>query len=150
MYQMILKNRLQSLLKYKPLWILGLPVVLVLFFIVLIFPPMGEGSRLSAKKWMRNFSNISTPRQAQKTYPSVVVKTFENGEWVFGICKDSHSSMFGGTVVVKDSRGTVRAFFGHVCGGNFLRGAILSRENNIDDVYRRLNACHFQEYKTSH
>jgi hypothetical protein len=46
---------------------------------------------------------------------------FKNGEWVTGVAKDSHglySDWYGGgTVVMKDSRGRVRCFFGHVCGG---------------------------------
>lgn len=45
---------------------------------------------------------------------------FPNGEWVVGVAKDSHglySEWYGGgTVVLKDSRGRVRCFFGHVCG----------------------------------
>ncbi len=50
---------------------------------------------------------------------------FPNGEWVTGVTKDSHglySEWFGGgTVVLKDSSGRVRCFFGHVCGvGNFM------------------------------
>lgn len=45
---------------------------------------------------------------------------FPNGEWVAGVAKDSHALYAqwtgGGTVVLKDSRGRVRCFFGHVCG----------------------------------
>jgi hypothetical protein len=42
-----------------------------------------------------------------------------NGEWVFGHGINSHGLHPGhGTLVLRDSRGRVRIFFGHVCGPN--------------------------------
>lgn len=53
----------------------------------------------------------------------------------------------GGTLVVKDSRGAIRAFFGHVCGPRFLEGQ-LERAKSLDDFYDHcLPEWHFQEYE---
>jgi hypothetical protein len=67
---------------------------------------------------------VADPEEARRRYSGVAAKRFDNGEWVFGVCRDSHAYRDGGTVVIKDSTGAVRAFFGHVCGGHFLEGGL--------------------------
>jgi hypothetical protein len=62
---------------------------------------------------------ITNPEMAVRLHPDWAAIRFPNGEWVFGRGIDSHWFSVGrGTLVVKDSRGRVRIFFGHVCGNN--------------------------------
>jgi hypothetical protein len=81
---------------------------------------LGKGSPAYAAKWRARLHPLSDPDAARATHPEIEVLRFGNGEWVIGVSDDSHASHWGGTVVVKDSTGQVRAFFGHVCGSRFL------------------------------
>ena len=103
--------------------LLALPVV---FVIVGMQTTGGTGSMAEAVK-LRPLVEAMPPPAASfaNRDTETVGLVFPNGEWVVGITKDSHawfSAYFGGgTVVLKDSRGRVRCFFGHVCGvGNFM------------------------------
>lgn len=117
------------------------------FALFMLNKPMGTGSTSYADDWMERLSDISSPDEAQRKYDDVAVKRFEHGEWIVGVCRDSHASMFGGTIVTRDSRGNTRAFFGHVCGSSFLK-ATFTRANDIDAVYGALlNGCRFREHK---
>jgi hypothetical protein len=63
--------------------------------------------------------SIDDPDTALQLHPDWVAFRFKDSEWVFGHGIDSHGFRSGsGTLVVKDSRGRVRIFFGHVCGTN--------------------------------
>ena len=96
----------------------------------------GEGSPEYARWWGTAFRKVSDPESAKALYPEVAVKRFDNGEWIFGISLDSHASIRGGTIVLKDSTGRVRAFFGHVCGPapGFLEAALIDARS-LADVY---------------
>jgi hypothetical protein len=93
-----------------------------------------KGSPEYAVKWKEAFEALNTPEDAQARYPEVVTKRFDNGEWLFGIGRDSHWYRDGGTIVVKDSTGKIRAFFGHVCGPTFLE-AHLGRPKSLEEFY---------------
>jgi hypothetical protein len=86
---------------------------------------MGDGSMDEAKRLRPIVEGISGPdaHVGEAGYRAI---RFENGEWVAGVAKDSHALYAqwygGGTVVLKDSRGRVRCFFGHVCGSGSLGG----------------------------
>jgi len=84
-----------------------------------------NGSPKLAAEWKAELSQYRTPEEAQSRNKNIIVLRFENGEWLFGRCQSSHGvwRRGGGTVVVKDSTGRVRAFFGHVCGDECL-GAV--------------------------
>ncbi len=99
-----------------------------------LFLGYGEGSPAHAQRWKEAFEGLPDPETAQSQYPEVVAKRYANEEWIFGVCEDSHSSPWGGTVVVKDSRGQVRAFFGHVCGSRALEIG-LQQSDSLDDFY---------------
>jgi hypothetical protein len=77
-----------------------------------------KGSPALAAEWKADLSQYRTPEEAQAKNKDVIVVRFDDGAWVFGRCQSSHGvwKRGGGTVVVKDSKGRVRAFFGHVCG----------------------------------
>jgi hypothetical protein len=74
---------------------------------------IGSGSESDASAWAERFRTIDTLEQARATYPSVEARTFEHGEWIIWVSTNSHGNPWGGTVVTKDSRGRVRAFY---CG----------------------------------
>ncbi len=107
-------------------WLIGLTILLLLGGGVYMFFPRdysatAKGSPEYAAEWKAAFEQLSGPEEAQSKYADVEAKRFANGERVFGVCRDSHRYRNGGTVVVKDSTGAVRAFFGHVCGGSLLQ-----------------------------
>jgi hypothetical protein len=105
-----------------------------------------RGSAELAARWRSEFAALPDPDAAQAAHPGVVGKRFPNGEWVFGADRDSHAYRDGGTVVIKDSTGRVRAFFGHVCGG--ILAGVLQRAKSLDDVYAddQWRVHHFNEY----
>jgi hypothetical protein len=107
----------------------------------------GEGSTSYARKWKERFESTEDPETAQARFGDVTVKRFDNGEWIFGVCADSHSSIHGGTVVVKDSRGNTHVYFGHVCGPKALELALES-QRSLEGFYHSewLLLCGFTEY----
>jgi len=50
---------------------------------------------------------------------------FPNGDWLAVAYASSHNTWGGGTVVTRDNKGVIRAFFGHVCGQPFAHGESL-------------------------
>src|SRR5262245_2482643 len=76
-----------------------------------------SGSPELAADWRAALLAAAGPDEAAAADPDVVVLRFPNGEWVFGKSRNSHGiwRRGGGTLVVRDSRGRVRAFFGHMC-----------------------------------
>ena len=83
-----------------------------------------RGSSALAAEWRDQLAQYPDPVAAQSADPEVLVVRCRNGEWAFGRSKNSHGVWYrgGGTVVVRDSAGRVRAFFGHVCGSDDLGG----------------------------
>lgn len=87
----------------------------------------GMGSMSEAVKLRPMVAAMPAPTKSYvDSKTETVGLVFPNGEWVIGAAKDSHALYSrqngGGTVVLKDSRGRVRCFFGHVCGsGNFMQ-----------------------------
>lgn len=82
----------------------------------------GVGSMAEARRLRPVVEAMPTPTTSAADYKMGAVGiVYPNGEWVTGVAKDSHALYSrltgGGTVVLKDSRGRVRCFFGHVCGG---------------------------------
>lgn len=72
-----------------------------------------------ARRLVAEMSEYDDPDAAVAANPDWYAKRFPTGEWVFGHGIDSHGFGIGaGTTVVKDSRGRVRVYFGHVCGEN--------------------------------
>jgi hypothetical protein len=72
-----------------------------------------------ARRLKAEMEPIPDPEIAVQLHPDWAAVRFPNGEWVFGHGVNSHGFSVGhGTLVLKDSRGRVRIFFGHVCGPN--------------------------------
>jgi len=109
-----------------------------------------KGSPALAAEWKAELSQFQSPEEAQAKDPKVIVRRFPDGSWVFGRCQSSHGmwKRGGGTVVVKDSKRQVRAFFGHVCGDENL-GAVWEHWS-LDEYYRQtldLQEGGFVEYQ---
>jgi hypothetical protein len=98
-----------------------------------------SGSPKLAEEWRATLVPIHDPDEAAARVPHVQIIRFPDGEWVVGLSANSHGIWVrgGGTVVVKDSRGQVRAFFGHVCGSGMLKGAFGSTKS-LDEFYKQL------------
>ena len=63
----------------------------------------------------------ATPEDAEAAIPECGTVRFPSGEWVTGVGVNSHSGKRAkDTLVVRDSRGRVRAFVGHVCGPTWM------------------------------
>lgn len=130
--------------------VLTLPIVGVVGFIWLgMSTSGGQGSMDEAIKLRPTVEAMAEP---SKTFRSRETDEFgirfENGEWLTGVAKDSHALygewFGGGTVVLKDSRGRVRCFLGHVCG----RGAMvpyLVTAGSLDACEAKLNGGTLQE-----
>ena len=73
---------------------------------------------------------LAVPGTATKTDPPGLTRhTFKNGEWVVFLANDSHWSLSGGSVALRDSRGQTRAFMGgHICGSQAMRRACIRLE----------------------
>jgi hypothetical protein len=84
---------------------------------------------------------IPDPEAGEGADPGYAAKRFKDGGWVLGIGRDSHGILSkyrgGGTMVVKDSRGRVRCYFGHVCGPRGLR-AFMVEAQSPDEFHGRM------------
>jgi hypothetical protein len=107
-----------------------------------------SGSPELAQEWRAVLEPFADPEDAARKDSRVQGKRFADGDWVFGLCQNSHGLLQpgGGTLVVKDSRGAVRAFFGHVCGQQALEG-LLYGPKSLDEFYTYLLNNRFQEYE---
>ncbi|HQR09130.1 MAG TPA: hypothetical protein PLN21_20075 [Gemmatales bacterium] len=135
----------------KVIWCTVILLVLVIFssiayFAFYYFTSGGSGSPEEATRLRAIVENIISPEAGEGIHFEYAAKRFKNGEWVLGIGRDSHAWMSsyrgGGTIVVKDSRGQVRCFFGHVCGPGG-HDVYMLKASSLDDFYKRLG-----EYKT--
>jgi hypothetical protein len=116
-------------------------------WLILFFGVNNNGSPALAREWKDELAPFADPESAKAKYPQTDSARFENGEWVFGLSQDSHGLFHrgGGTVVVKDSCGSVRAFFGHVCGAHWVRSFDLEHKS-LNEFYAYLRDCGFVEY----
>jgi hypothetical protein len=92
------------------------------------------------RKLKAEMEGIPDPETAIQLHPDWTYVRFRNGEWVFGHGIDSHWIWFGrGTLVLKDSRGRVQIYFGHVCGPNHAITPYDSRHlSSLDAFYEQL------------
>lgn len=102
----------------------------------------GNGSPEEAAKLRVILEPIASPEEGKGCHPEYVSKQFPNGEWLLGIGRDSHGPLSrytgGGTFVMKDSRGRMRCFFGHVCGAGLPGLICLSKLGSLDEFDERL------------
>jgi hypothetical protein len=89
---------------------------------------------------MANSSRRTTghggPQEARERYAQAGVREFTNGDWLVWVSDNSHANPWGGTVVTRDNRNAVRAFYGHVCGRTFVHG------DSLTEAYRALEASY--------
>lgn len=78
-----------------------------------------DGLPSVGRKLKAEMDMVPDPDTALRLHPDWTAVKFKSGEWVFGYGINSHGIGLGrGTLVLKDSRGRVRIFLGHVCGPN--------------------------------
>jgi hypothetical protein len=51
---------------------------------------------------MGRLGACSSPDEARAAYPNVLVERFPNGEWMFGVCDDSHAPWVGAEALVRE------------------------------------------------
>jgi hypothetical protein len=110
---------------------------LYLCFMYYIIRSNNAGSVEEAVKLKNIIEPITIPESGVGCDPDYAYHRFDNGEWVMGIGRNSHGSSVGGTVVLKDSRGQVRFFVGHVCGPSG-HMTLVDFTANLDEFYKSL------------
>jgi len=70
-----------------------------------------------------------------KGRPSALVHAFPDSSWIVCAYASSHGGKAGGTLVARDSEGSIRVFFGHICGRPAFVGG-----DTLDEAYARLAA----------
>jgi len=68
-----------------------------------------------------------------KKRPSALLQAFADGNWIVCAYANSHGNKAGGTLGARDSEGTIRAFFGHICGS-----PVFARGETLDEVCAEL------------
>jgi len=97
----------------------------------------GGGIPSVARGLMAETEQFDDPEQAAVAHPKWFSHRFRNGDWIFGYGVDGHGYHVGhGTLVVKDSRGRSRVFFGHICGENAGFPWGMDHCNGLDDFYK--------------
>lgn len=107
-----------------------------------------NGSPELAEEWRSALQPLSlSAGDFHAEHPGIEVVRFPNGEWVIGLAQNSHGLFVrgGGSRVVKDSRGSVRAFFGHVCGPHYLQ-TFFRETPSLEGFYARLKHLDFTEH----
>ena len=149
----ILRALLIAALVSSPVWIpMGLLVGYVAYVRYYIWTAEdrahteSEGLPSDARRWRAVIAPIPDPDAAEHNHPELTNSRdyfcikFPNGEWVFGRAVQSHKLVTkGGTLVLKDSRGRVRVYYGHVCssGGSHM-SAYGDRAKSLDEFYARM------------
>ena len=82
---------------------------------------------------------IKDPNTIKKDRTWALLYEFPDGDWMAIAYASSHGSRGGGTVVTKDSNGTIRIFFGHVCGHPFAFG------ESLNEVYSYFQTSSWKE-----
>lgn len=118
-------------------------------FAFYIFTSGGEGSIPEAERMASKLRTIDSPETSLTDDAEVSSHRFENGEWICALSRSSHGFMSkyrgGGTMVIKDSRGRVRCFMGHICGESFPNvSANLSKDLDGFDSFLQ-NSGEFRE-----
>jgi hypothetical protein len=103
-----------------------------------------RGSPELASEWKSLLAPLNDPDDAKQKYPDIQVWRFGN-EWLMGFSQDSHGlwRRGGGTLVIKDSLGKTRVYFGHVCGPEF--GGFCQGAGSLSEFYRLLIMSSFVE-----
>ncbi|MDZ4753542.1 MAG: hypothetical protein SGJ11_03490 [Phycisphaerae bacterium] len=87
-----------------------------------------RGSLTLARTYAERLQLLDDAAEAS-TDPEIREHQFPSGERITHVSRDSHGAPFldGGTVVVRDSNGTSRAFYGHGCGGWYVSDSAMAR-----------------------
>ena len=125
--------------------IILVPAVLILLAVIFL-GSKDTGSPELAAEWRARLESYESLREAKEAERLLVVVEFDDGEWAMALAQNSHGGLRngGGTVVVRDSRGQVRAFSGHVCGHGELGPALWDAET-LEEFYEALAGVDFIE-----
>ncbi len=134
----------RRVLRWVVIGVVGLSLIPCGFFGFWFAAEFGSdsGSPSLAAEWRDRLNQYADPNSAHVADPKIVVVRFRNGEWVYGLSQNSHGIWYrgGGTLVVKDSKGRTRAFFGHVCGGGHIGHVVDLELLGLDEYYKRLES----------
>lgn len=85
-----------------------------------------------ALKWRATIKCYPEPELARAKQREIVARRFDTKEWVFGVCRDAQGITDGGALVVKDSTGQTRVFFGQGCLSSTLPLMMLESKSLAD------------------
>ena len=142
-----MKKRTKIILIATPIALTLLAPVAFFGFWILAAGGSDAGSPELAAEWRAELAGYTTPEDAIAADPEIEHVTFSNGDWLIGRAQNSHGMWRrgGGTVVIKDSNGGSRVYFGHVCGGGFLSWGF-GEHGDLDSFYARVTENGFAEY----
>jgi len=109
-------------LRIKRLLVLPVLVMAILAAMALL-SPMGNGNASRCDRYENDLLSLSNTALREKYKHRYAEIPFTNGDQVeitSAICDDSHSSMWGGNMVVKFPDQTTFVYMGHVCGNGYL------------------------------
>lgn len=86
-----------------------------------------------------SWSYVHDPNTFTRRKPCALLYDFPTGDWLAMAYASSHNTWGGGTVVTRDNTGTIRIFFGHVCGKPFNDG------NSLQEIYDDFNDSRWEE-----
>ena len=142
-----MKKRTKIILIATPfLLVLLAPVAFFAFWIVAA-GGSDRGSPELAAEWRDELASYETPEAAMLADTAIEHIRFDNGDWLIGRAQNSHGMWRrgGGTMVLADSGGQTRIFFGHVCGGGFIRRGF-GEHPDLQSFYARVMESGFEEH----
>lgn len=140
--------------RYKKIILIATPFTLIAFPFVAFFAALtltmgvsNSGSPALAAEWCNDLAEYSRPAEAAADNSEIEHIKFPNGDWLIGRSRNSHGlwRRGGGTVVIRDSRGDTRVFFGHVCGEKILTWAF-GEHSDLSSFYRSVKEHEFTEH----
>lgn len=142
-----MKKRTKIILIATPIALIFLTPVAFFAFWILAAGGSDAGSPKLAAEWRDDLAKYPTPDAAIDADTTIEHVRFPNGDWLIGRAQDSHGMWRrgGGTVVIKDSNGDTRVFFGHVCGGGFISWGF-GEHPDLISFYNRVSENEFTEY----
>ena len=94
-------------------------------------------------RWQANqngsYTYIKDPNTFKEGNTWALLYDFPNGDWIAMAYASSHGAWGGGTVVTRDNTGSIRVFFGHVCGRPVSRG------ESLEEVYASFDGSDWKE-----
>ena len=103
-------------------------ITLIVMIILCLFCPMGDGSDNAITQIIKDKNKLSKIDFNNKYSQNINSFDLKDG-LVIGVCQDSHSSWWGGNIVLFLPDNKILTYKGHVCGNGYLNMIVLPLNN---------------------